>query len=503
MLTEALLTTADRVPERVAVSDPFGMELTYAHLVRAAAAMKDIVEKETDCPRVGIFLPSSVGFVVGYYGIQWAERTAVPLNLLLHPAELTKIVTDAGLDTIITFRFAEDVAHLNESVDALPVDKKLYLNDLSLPQRIKDARHSSLPRPPRVGPDDVATLLYTSGTSGDPKGVMLTQSNLDGNARGTIEHIQATEDERFLGLLPLFHSFGMTTMMLVPLTVGGTVYYLPRFVPSLVMKSLAERGITTVYGIASMYATILRLKDVGPENFKNIHMCASGGEPLPPALYEGWLERFGFPVLEGYGLTETSPVVSGNQAWANRPGTAGRLLQGVEARAIDNDDNPLPPGEVGEIVIRGYLIMKGYYNRPAETAEAIDPDGWFRTGDVGWVDQDNYIAITGRKKEMIIVSGENVYPREIESVLEQHPAVAESAVIPETVGGTRGEAPVGFVVLKSGQAASDAELREHCRDHLPQYKIPKVVWIAEDLPRGPTGKILKRALDPTGPPKSA
>jgi long-chain acyl-CoA synthetase len=258
-----------------------------------------------------------------------------------------------------------------------------------------------------------------------------------------------------------------------------------------------------LFAIASMYSALLRMKNARPEDLKSIELPISGGEALPPALYKTWLERFGFPLLEGYGLTETSPVVSVNQPWANRGGTAGKLLPGIEARTIDDDGNVMPPGKVGEIVIRGHCIMKGYYNKPKETEAVIDKDGWFKTGDMGWVDTERYIAITGRKKEMIIVSGENVYPREIESVLELHPAVAESAVIPEKVGGTRGEVPVGFVVLKDGRTASDLELREFCRGHLPQYKIPRVVWIAQDLPRGVTGKILKRALDPSGPPKCA
>jgi len=499
MLIESLLTSAERYPDRIAVSDQIGMELTYSRLIRMAAVMKGIIEKNTNCPRVGIFLPSSVGFVMTYYGIVWAGRTAVPLNLLLHPHELKRIVADAGIDLVVTLRFPEAVAQLNHTVDQLPVPKKVYLGDLPLKRKFVTSYVWRLPRPPRVQPDDVAALLYTSGTSGDPKGVMLTHKNLDGNAHACIEHLKPDPDQRFLGLLPLFHSFGMTTMMIVPLTLGSSVYYLPRFVPAQVVRTIAQRRSTMVYAIASMYSALLHVKSATPEDFKSIEACISGGEALPPALYKAWLERFGFPLLEGYGLTETSPVVSTNQPWANRGGTAGKLLPGVEARTIDDQGRPLPPGQVGEIVIRGDLIMKGYYNKPKETAEVIDEDGWFKTGDMGWVDAERYIAITGRKKEMIIVSGENVYPREIESVLNQHPAVAESAVIPEKVGGTRGEVPVGFVVLKEGMTTTDAELRDFCRDHLPQYKIPRVVWIAKDLPRSPIGKILKRALNPAGP----
>ena len=500
MLVETLLSSADRHADEVAVADMLGMELTYSRVMRLAAVMKGLVEKTTTCPRVGIFLPSSAGFMITYYGILWAERAAVPLNLLLRPEELSKIVEDAGLDTIVTVRFPEDIAHLNRTVDRLPVANKLYLNDLPLKRKVITSYLWRLPRPPRAEPEDVATLLYTSGTSGEPKGVMLTQSNLDKNARIAIEHLQPSEGTRFLGVLPLFHSFGLTTMMIVPITFGGRVFYMPRFQPSLVVRTIEQQGSTMIFAIASMYQVILRVKAVRPEHSKSVEICISGGEALPPALYANWLERFGFPLLEGYGLTETSPVISTNCLFANRPGTAGKMLPGIEGRAIDEDGNPLPPGETGELTFRGHCIMKGYYNKPAETAEAIDKDGWFKTGDMGWVGEERHVAITGRKKEMIIISGENVYPREIESVLEQHPAVAESAVVAEKVGGTRGEVPVGFVTLKEDQTTTDAELRNLCRQHLPQYKVPKVIWIADDLPRGPTGKILKRALDPAGPP---
>lgn len=501
MLIETLLTSAEKYADKVAVADMLGMEMTYSRLVRLAGVMKGVVEKDTNCKRVGIFLPSSAGFVISYYGILWANRVAVPLNLLLRPEELSKIVADAGLDTVITLRFPEDVAHLNKTVDQLPVANKICLNDLPLKRKVITSYLRPQPRVPRCEPDDVATLLYTSGTLGEPKGVMLTQNNLDTNARTAIEHLKPSPDNQFLGLLPLFHSFGLTSMMTVPLTLGASVFYMPRFQPSLVVRTIEQRRSSMVYGIASMYSAILRVKTAKPEHFKSVEMCVSGGEALPPALYDAWLERFGFPLLEGYGLTETSPVVSVNQPWANRPRTAGHLLPGIQARTVDDDGKPLPPGEIGEICFKGHCIMKGYYNKPEETAQVLDKDGWFKTGDMGYVSDDDYVAVTGRKKEMIIVSGENIYPREIESVLDMHPAVVESAVIAKKVGGTRGEVPVGFVVLKEDQTATDAELRDLCRRHLPQYKVPRIVWIAEDLPRGPTGKILKRALDPSGPPE--
>ncbi len=498
MLIDALLASTEKAPERVATSDPFGAELTYAKLVKMAGAVRQVVEKSTRRPNVGIFGPSSPGFVMTWYGIVWAGRAAVPLNLLLHPEELCRIIKDAGLDLIITTRFPAEFNTLNEVVGRLPCEK-VYLDDPPLRMDTFDPKAWPEPPAPKFDPDDVAALIYTSGTSGEPKGVMLTHRNLDSDARGCIAHLHPSDDQRYLGLLPLFHSFGMTTMMIMPITFGASVLYLPRFQPALVVRSITQQRSTMVYAIASMCSAILRVKTAGPEHFKSIEAFITGGEPVPPELCKAWQEQFGIPLLEGYGLTETAPVVSFNRPWANRPGTAGQLMPNVEAYCIDNDGRPVPPGTTGEIVVRGPTVMKGYYNRPEETARVLNADGWLHTGDMGWVDSENYIAITGRKKEVIIVSGENVYPREIESVLEQHPAVAESAVIAEKVGGTRGEVPVGFVILKEGQTANDLELREFCRHHLPQYKVPKTVWIAQTLPRGPTGKILKRALSPEGP----
>ncbi len=500
MLIETLLESAEKYPDREAIADQLGTSLTYSRFVRLATVMKGYVEKGTKAPRVGIFLPSCAGFVMTFYGTLWANKVPVPLNLLLHPDEVMKIVKDAGLDLIVTLRFPEAVAHFNDTVDQLPC-QKIYLGDLPLKRKFITSHFWPQPRVPKFDPDDVATLLYTSGTSGDPKGVMLTHRNLVDNAKGCIELLRPGPDRRFLGVLPLFHSFGLTSMMVVPLVLGSNVYYMPRFVPAQVIRTIEQRRITMVFAIASMYTALMHVKSAKPDTFKLVELPISGGEALPPKLYKDWLDRFGTPLLEGYGLTETSPVVSVNPPWANRGGTAGQLLAGVEARTVDDDGRPLPPETVGEIMIRGSLIMKGYYNKPQETAAVIDSDGWFRSGDMGRVSADRYVTITGRKKEMIIVSGENVYPREIESVLEQHPAVAESAVISEKVGGTRGEVPVGFVILREGQTATDTELREFCRHRLPQYKIPRVIWFAEQLPRGPTGKILKRALDPSGPPK--
>jgi long-chain acyl-CoA synthetase len=245
--------------------------------------------------------------------------------------------------------------------------------------------------------------------------------------------------------------------------------------------------------VPSMYAAMARLKSVQPDQFSHVKISASGGEPLPDTVYEEVQEKLGLTLIQGYGLTETSPIIAVDLPWAHRRGTVGPPLPGVEVRICDVEDQPVKQGEEGEIQVRGPLVMKGYYNQPDQTASVLDSEGWFHTGDLGQFDEAGYLRITGRMKDLIIVGGDNVYPREVEAVLEQHPAVSEAAVIGMS-DGSRGEVVVGFVCLhEDGEAAPD-EIRGFCRGKLANYKIPRQIMIRSDLPRGPTGKILRRRL---------
>jgi long-chain acyl-CoA synthetase len=259
-----------------------------------------------------------------------------------------------------------------------------------------------------------------------------------------------------------------------------------------VVNTIAEKRVSIFIAIPSMYAALAQMKRASRKDYESVELAISGGEPLPGAIARAFEERFGVTLYEGYGLTESSPVVCTNVPWGYRLGSIGRALPGIEVTAFDDDGNALPAGGTGELVIRGHCVMKGYHNKPEANAAAVR-DGALWTGDVGHVDADGFIFITGRAKEMIIVGGENVYPIEIEAVLVEHPAVAEAAVI-GIVDDVRGELPVAFVILKEGAAADETELRNFCRDRLAGFKVPRQVRIMEDLPRGPTGKILKRAL---------
>jgi long-chain acyl-CoA synthetase len=281
--------------------------------------------------------------------------------------------------------------------------------------------------------------------------------------------------------------------------LGASLYYIPRFGPAAAIEAIRQRRISVTLMIASMYSAMLRAKKGGQDDLASIEYAVSGGEALSDAVFHKFQERFGVEIIQGYGMTEASPVVSLNVPWSNRVGTVGQALPGVEVRSFADLDETggiaemKAPGEVGELWIRGPTIMKGYYRNEAETREVITPEGWYKSGDMGMVEADGFISITGRKKEMIIVGGENVYPREIETVLDEHPAVAESAVIGQD-DRSRGEVVVAFVTLHEDGQVTDIALRDFCRARIAGYKVPRRIIISDDLPRGPTGKILKREL---------
>ncbi len=541
MIVETLLASAERGGKNPAVADPT-RELNYADLVRFSDVMRRQVERATSAPHVGLLIPSTVAFAGTFYGILWARRTAVPLNFLLQPAELAAVARDAEIDTVFTIKHFRNLAEGMKQGFESQAGKSLrliYMEDLPLKREMVLERIRRRPPAPRVEPDETAVLLYTSGTSGVPKGVCQTYRNLRSDIDACIERAQLKGEHRFLGLLPLSHSFGLTAMLLVPVALGASVYYIPRFQPAAVIQAIREKGMSVTMMIASMYSALLHTKRGGPEDFKSLEYAVSGGEALQDAVYHEFKKRFGVEILQGYGMSEAAPVVSLNVPWENRVGTVGRAIPGVTVRAFDDDGNQLAPDQshaasnqgheatasgnqgraasasgnqsreasasggssqrlepaegVGELWVRGPIIMKGYYKKPDETRAVLTDDGWYKTGDMGKVDAEGFITITGRKKEMIIVGGENVFPREIEAVLEQHPAVKEAAAIGEP-DSSRGEVVVAFVTLADGKKASDIELRDFCRDRIAGYKVPRRVIVSDDLPRGPTGKILKRKL---------
>ncbi len=467
---------SERRGARIALSDQ-SLTLDYRGLRAIAGGLAAQIASQSDAPRVGVLAPSSAACATAIVACWYCGRTPVPLNFLLAPPELQCIVRDAGIDLVVTI---EMFAPLVAAVGA----KALLLSGRTLaPGAIQT---------PAVHGADAGAVIYTSGTSGDPKGVVLSFDNITTNALSAAEHAQIDADQVLLSVLPQFHSFGFTGMTVVPLLLGATVHYLPRFTPLSVVSTIAEKRVSVFMAVASMHAAIALLKQAEPAALASLRLAISGGEPLPTRVAETFERRFGVTLHEGYGLTETSPIVSINVPGAHRPGSVGRPIPGVQVTARDAAGRALPIGQEGELCVQGPCVMQGYLNKPEQTAQVLR-GGVLFTGDIGRVDPDGYVHITGRAKEMMIVAGENVFPREIENALSEHPAVAEAAVIgvPDAL---RGETPLAYVLLKEGATTSEIALRDHCRARLAGYKVPREVRIASDLPRGPTGKILKRAL---------
>ena len=432
---------------------------------------------------VGIMLPSGGAFPAAALGAWTLGRVCVPLNFMLRKDELQYVIDDCGTDVIITASpMLEHLGYTPERARLVLLDK---LNFKSVPE----------PRwPADAEDDDLAVLIYTSGTSGRPKGVMLTHRNIRANIAQYREAVSISPEDVMLGILPGFHSFGFTVLTMAPLTIGCRVVYSARFVPGRVIKLIRERRATIFVAIPSMYGALLGVKDARASDFASLRLAVSGGEPLPLDIADRFHERFGVRINEGYGLTETAPASNVCLPSDYRPHSVGRPLPRMEQRIVSIDTGrTLGPNQDGEVRMKGPNVMRGYYKLPDETAAAFDDKGWFRTGDIGRFDSDGHLYITGRLKEMMIVGGENVFPREIEEVLNKHPEVNASAVI-GLHDPVRGEVPVAFIETREGGTFDETALRGWCRERLAGYKVPRDIRHIHALPRNPTGKIMRREL---------
>jgi long-chain acyl-CoA synthetase len=452
-------------------------------LLGGALAIASIVARRNRASTLGILLPNSGAYPMTMLAGWWLGRALVPLNYLLKPDELQYVVEDCGTDVVIASRrLVEATGYEPRGVEVV------YL---------EDQQFGGLPRPrwpKRASDDDLAALLYTSGTSGKPKGVMLTHGNLRTNIRQMTRLAHVSPDDVFLGVLPQFHSFGFTGLTLAPLTIGSKVVYTARFQPRKVIRLVEEHGATIVLAIPSMYGAMAAARSFGPEQWRTVRFAISGGEPLSQAIADRFEERFQVRLCEGFGLTETSPVTNLCLPEDYRRGSVGPPVEDLEVRIVDLDSGqPLGAEREGEIRFRGPNVMRGYYRLEEETRAAFDDEGFFRTGDIGHVDEDGRLYITGRLKEMLIIGGENVFPREIEEALNAHETVAASGVVGMR-DDVRGEVPVAFVEPAEGASPDETALREWCRQRLAGYKVPREVRVIESLPRSPTGKILRREL---------
>ena len=483
MLLDPLFAHAASQPQELAIIDDSG-RYTYRQLAAMARGVGAYIAAQSARPRIGLLLPTGAGFVSSFYGALSAGKTVVPINYLLGDREIAHVISDSGIDTVLS------APPLAARMGGLP----LTVVDLTqLPRAAADGGEGNMGGS-TASADDEAVLMYTSGTSGLPKGVPLTYQNLQSDVDASIAHANFQSRHKFLGIVPLFHAFGMTAMMLAPIQLGATIVYMARFSPAGTLGAIREHAISLLGGVPSMFAAMLRLKDGSPEDFKSIYGIISGGEPLPAALREAFEARFGVTLYEAYGMTETSLAIALNTPQMHKRGSVGKPIPGMQVKIVDENGNALSAEQSGEIWVKGPMVMKGYHNLPAETAAVLTPDGWFKTGDLGRIDTDGFLFITGRKKDLIIVAGEKASPREIEETLMAHPGVAEAAVIGKT-DATRGEVVVAYVIPRQGQNPTEEELRAFCRQHgLAQWKVPRTVHVVEDLPRSPTGKVLKRAL---------
>jgi long-chain acyl-CoA synthetase len=468
--------------------------ITYAELdeltTRVAGLLRERGVQRGD--RVGVMLPNVPEFAIAYYGALRAGAVVVPMNVLLKQREVSFYLSDSR--ATLLFAWHEFAEAAEDGADEAGADRVLVE-----PGTFEELLAGVEPVPEvtdRRG-DDTAIILYTSGTTGKPKGAQLTHANMGRNAELTVRTLLALEpDDVVLGALPLFHAFGQTCGLNAAVAAGASLALVPRFTPERVLETIGRDGVTVFEGVPTMFAALLNFE--GREGFdvSTLRTCISGGAALPVEVLHGFEQAFGCVVLEGYGLSETSPVACFNHPDRERePGSIGTPVEGVEMRLVDEQRHEVAGGDRGEVAIRGHNVMTGYWDRPEATAEAIDSDGWFYTGDIATVDEHGRYFIVDRKKELIIRGGYNVYPREIEEVLYEHPAVREAAVVgiahPEL-----GEEVGAAVVLKAGAEAGESEVRDYVKSNVAAYKYPRHVWFVEELPKGPTGKILKREIKP-------
>jgi long-chain acyl-CoA synthetase len=489
-LAQLLTETASRHGDRPALKLDDSI-LTYDMLNEGATRVAGLLKERGLGPgdRVGVMLPNVPYFGAVYYGVLRAGGVVVPMNVLLKGREVSFYLSNSGARLVFAWHgFAESAVEGAEVSGAEVI--------LVKPGEFEGLLAGASRQPEDVdrAPSDTAVILYTSGTTGTPKGAELTHFNMLENCRaGGTELVHASEQDVIFGALPLFHSFGQTCCLNTGVRAGACLTMIARFEPSKALEIIQRDKVTLFDGVPTMYHALLNHPDRAHYDTSSLRLCVSGGSAMPVEVMRGFEQAFDCVILEGYGLSETSPVASFNHPDRERkPGSIGTPIRGVEMKVVDDEQNELPPGEVGEIVIRGHNVMKGYWGRPDATAEVVK-DGWLFTGDLARVDEDGYFFIVERKKEMIIRGGFNVYPREIEEVLYEHPAVLEAAVIgfPDEA---MGEEVAAAIVLRPGHAVSADEIRGFVRGRLAAYKYPRHVWFADELPKGSTGKLLKREI---------
>lgn len=432
---------------------------------------------------VGLWMKNCPEFVIAYFAILSCGGVVVPINNFLKPAEIDYIAENAELKAIVSERSLIEQA--GESIKR----ESTSINLLDIGDLLAGERRGFVPV--ERGHDDLAAIIYTSGTTGRPKGAMLSHGNLLHNVESCKVVLAAAAIDRFAVMLPLFHSFMMTVGMILPLLVGGSMVLIKSLnPPKNAIIEIIKRGATILPAVPQFFRA---LAGAGVNEILPLRLCISGGAPLPAEILEEFENNMSMPLIEGYGLSESSPVASLNPIDGMRkPGSIGLPIKGVELAVWSELGEPLQVREVGEIVIRGGNVMQGYWKNPEATERALR-DGWLLTGDIGYRDEDGYFFITDRKKDMLLVNGINVYPREIEEVIYRFPGIQEAAVIGQKEP-RRGEQAIAFISTKSGETVDQKELSAYLKANLADYKVPRRIIQLPALPRTATGKVLKTAL---------
>ncbi|GIN22134.1 MAG TPA: long-chain fatty acid--CoA ligase [Bacillus bacterium] len=522
-----LTDAAEKYPNKTAIHF-MGKELTYLELYESSHKMANYLRsldiKKGD--RVAIMLPNSPQAVISYYGILYAGGIVVQTNPLYTERELEYQMKDSGAKAIIGLDLlyprimkvmgSTELKHVIVTAikDYLPFPKNVIYpfiqkRDSGIVVKVKHEGNQHLFKqimteassdevPLEFDFDsDLALLQYTGGTTGNPKGVMLTHKNLIANATACDAWLYKMKkgEEKILGLLPLFHVYGMTTVLILGVMQGYEMILLPKFDAETTLKTIHKQRPTLFPGAPTIYIGLLNHPDFKKYNLSSIESCISGSAPLPVEVQEKFEKATGGKLVEGYGLTETSPVTHANFLWDRErvKGSIGIPWPDTDAIIVSLENGePLQPGEVGEIAVKGPQVMQGYWNMPEETEKTMK-DGWLLTGDLGYMDERGYFYVVDRKKDMIIAGGFNIYPREIEEVLYEHPSVQEvvAAGVPDAY---RGETVKAYVVLKEGENVTEKELDEFARKHLAAFKVPRIYEFRKELPKTAVGKILRRNL---------
>lgn len=456
-------------------------EITYGEILTNISTYEKLLRemgvKQGDI--VGIMLSNSPAFIYGLFSIWKIGAIVVPINILLKKNEVKYILEHSGMKVLIS-----DLGFSEMFTECKVVKKVDGINLFMI------ASHT---KPTDISLDEVAIIIYTSGTTDKPKGVMITHENLSFNIAAWFKIIKQDSEDIILLVLPFFHIFGLTLTLLTTLYIGGKGIILSRFDPRKTVDLIFTYQVSIFPGVPTMFTQILNLQHIDVSKLNNLRFCISGGAPISLEILKSFESRYSVPILEGYGLTEASPLVAINSPYEKRKaGSVGKPAPGIMVKIVDDNGLEVSTGEVGEVIVKGKNIMKGYYKLPDITTRVLQ-NGWLYTGDMGKIDEDGYLYIVDRKKDIIITGGYNVFPKEVEKTLLTHPCVSETAVvgIPDPV---KGELVKAFVVLNPGGNCTENDIVNYCKEHMAPFKCPKTVEIIADLPKNTTGKVLKKLL---------